>query len=204
MTRKLLASTVIPFLLATAAVAQTDGATSFMGQNWNEETTSVFFADDGAMTLRSEAEIQANWGALSEEDRAAVRNDCAAMDTAAATGATTGTGSTETGTGQNNASTFGTATTGTGAAVAPSSDVTTGTSADTGVADEASTFGDAVTGQNDDAGATIGTVETGTAPAVDGTGQTDASTFGTAATGTGIAQVTSDTWTEVCTLVNDL
>ena len=202
MTRKLLASTVIPFFFASAAVAQTGAADPVMGQNWSQDTTSAFFADDGAMTLRSEADIQASWAALSEEERAAVRNDCAMMDTAAAGTSTTGT--TETGTGQTNASTFGTATTGTGTADAPSSDVVTGTSADTGAPAEASTFGDAATGQDDDAGTATGTVETGTAPVEDGTGQTDASTFGTAATGTGVAQVNSETWAEVCTLVNDL
>ncbi len=200
MTRKLLASTVIPFLFATAAVSQTGVGEPVMGQDWNEETVSAFFADDGAMTLRSEADIQANWAALSEEDRAAVRNDCAMMDAAAANGADTGV--TETGTGQTNASTFGTATTRTDTSDAPS-DVTAGTSADTGAPVEASTFGEAETGQ-DDTVEIPENIETGTAPAQDGTGQTDASTFGTATTGMGIDQVTSDTWTEVCTVVNTL
>jgi hypothetical protein len=195
MTRKLLATTVIPFFFATAAVAQ---AETVLGQDWSEATTSAFFADDGAMTLKSEAEIQANWGDLSQEEQMAVMSSCsdveASMDA--------GTAGIVTGTTQSNASTFGTATTGTNPPPAPSSDASTGTAADGTSQSNASTFGTATTGGDTPATTTTGTVGSGVP--TDGTGQSNASTFGTATTGVGIAQVSSETWSEVCEMVSTL
>lgn len=192
MTHKLLATTVIPFFFATAAVAQTE---TVMGQDWNETTTSAFFADDGAMTLKSESEIQANWSALSQEERMAVMSACTGMEASM----DAGSAGIITGTTQSNASTFGTATTGTDTASTPSSDVSTGTTTEGTTQSNASTFGTATTGTGPATDTTTGSVESGAATG--STGQSNASTFGTATTGVGIAQVSSETWGEVCAMV---
>ncbi len=195
MTRKLLATTVIPFFFATAAFAQSE---TVMGEDWNETTTSAFFADDGAMTLKSEAEIQTNWGTLSEEEQMTVMSAC--VDVEASMDA--GTAGVVTGTSQSNASTFGTATTGTNPPPAPTRDATTGTTTEGTGQSNASTFGTATTGTDTPTNTTTGTVESGATTT--GTGQNSASTFGTATTGIGIAQVSSETWSEVCTMVRSL
>lgn len=192
MTRKLLATTVIPFFFATAAIAQSE---TVMGQDWSEATTSAFFANDGAMTLKSEAEIQTNWGTLPDEERMAVMSACA--DVEVSTDA--GSAGIVTGTGQSNASTFGTATTATNPPPAPTRDATTGATSEGMGQSNASTFGEAKTGTDAPTDTIKGTVESGATAT--GTGQNSASTFGTATTGTGIAQVSSDTWSEVCAMV---
>ena len=193
MTRKLIATAVVPFFLASAAVAQTGGV---MGEDWSQEATSAFFADDGAMTLLDEAEIRTNWAELTQEDRTAVLNSCATMETAVVPDV----GGSETGTPDTNAATFGEPATGTDAPVENDSAVTTGQSSDAGLpANNASTFGTAATGTDGTAGTVPGTVESGSS--AEGTGQSNASSFGDAATGVGIAQVTSDTWEELCTMV---
>lgn len=122
MTRKLLASTVIPLLFATSAIAQTASTDSMMGQSWSDTTAEAFFTDDGSMTLRSESEIGTSWEELTEEERTMVRDECASMqEDSAATGTgtadstTTGTATTDsTTTGStSDSTTTGTATTGT-------------------------------------------------------------------------------------------
>ncbi len=193
MTHKLIATAVVPFFLATAAVAQTG---AFMGSDWSDEATSAFFADDGAMTLRDDAEIRTNWAALTQDDRTAVLNSCAMMETAVVPDV----GGSETGTPDTNAATFGEPATGTDAPASSDSSVTTGTASDAGLPETtASTFGTATTGADGTAGTTPGSVESGSA--TEGSGQSNASSFGDAATGVGIAQVTSETWEELCTMV---
>jgi hypothetical protein len=206
MTPKLIASTIIPLLLATTAGAQSDStAPAMMGSNWNEATTQAFFADDGAMSLRSEAEIQTSWAALSAEEQATVRADCMAVsdDTTSNSG-----GAMATGTGQTNSSTFGTATTGTEspATTGGTTDLNSGASATGTVPSDPSTFGSANTGTDSTGAAASGTAsgaaDTGTTES--GTGQMNSSTFGTATTGSGFDQVTQESWTELCSIVGDL
>lgn len=193
MKHKLFAMTAIPFLFATAAIAQTDAV---MGEDWSETTASAFFADDGAMTLKSQAEIQTNWGALSEEERMVVMSSCSDLEVSA----DAGSAGIVTGTGQSNSSTFGTPTTGTNPPPRPNNDASTGTASVGTGQSNASTFGTATTGPSTDSNTTTGTVESGSAGV--GTGQNNASTFGTATTGVGIAQVSSETWSELCTTVS--
>lgn len=190
---QLLATTVIPFILANAAAAQTE---AMMGQDWTETTTSAFFAEDGALTLRSEAEIKTNWTTLSEEERMAVTASCSGMRASM----DAGSAGVVTGTTQSNASTFGTATTGTNPPPRPSNDASTGTASVGTGQSNASTFGTATTGSSTDSSSTTGTVGSGSTGV--GTSQNNSSTFGTATTGVGIEQVTSETWSEVCSMVS--
>lgn len=179
MTRKMLATTVIPFFFATAAVAQTD---MVMGEDWNEETVSAFFADDGAMTPLDEAEMRTNWNALSAEDRATVMASCANVDTAM----TPSTAANETGIPETNSP-----------AASPSP--STGSSVTTGAAPTQGLPADSNSPAGSPEPTTSSEVESETT--TEGTGQSNASTFGEAATGTGISMVNSETWTEVCATV---
>ena len=205
MTPKLIASTIIPLLLATTAGAQSEtAAPAMMGSNWSEATSEAFFADDGAMSLRSEADIQTSWAALSAEEQATVRADCMAVsdDTASNSG-----GAMATGTGQTNSSTFGTATTGTDAPATTggTTDLNSGASATGTVASDPSTFGSAETGTDSTgAAASAAADSSATGTTESGTGQTNSSTFGTATTGTGFDQVTQESWTKLCGIVSDL
>lgn len=193
MKHTLIATTIIPFLFASAAAAQTE---TMMGHDWTAATTSAFFADDGAMTLKNAGEVQTNWGALTQEERMAVMSSCS--DVQASVDA--GSAGIVTGTTQSNSATFGTPTTGTNPPPRPANDASTGTASVGTGQNNASTFGTATTGPSTDSTTTTGTVGSGSAGV--GTTQNNASTFGTATTGLGIAQVTSETWTEVCTMVS--
>jgi hypothetical protein len=205
MTPKLFATTVIPLMLATAAGAQTASAPQpMMGETWSEATAEAFFTDDGTMSLRSDADIQTSWAALTAEEQSTVRADCVAVDDSAANNTS---GAAETGTGQSNSSTFGTATTGsdTTAGSGGTSDINSGASATGTVQSDPSTFGSAETGTDSTGAAASGSADTSTTgTAESGTGQTNSSTFGTATTGTGFDQVSQESWTELCSIVSDL
>ena len=81
--------------MSTAAFAQTPGgggeamdpAVPGAGtpSAWDQTTTDAFFSDPAAGPLRSQDEIQANWGTLSPQQQAEVRSHCATV--AAAPGA---------------------------------------------------------------------------------------------------------------------
>lgn len=129
MTRKLLASTVIPLLFATSAIAQTTSTDSTMGHSWSDTTAEAFFTDDGSMTLRSEAEIGTSWEELTEEERTMVRDECASMEQDSAA---TGSGTTDSST-TSDSSTTGTATTDT------TTDTTTGATSDSTTTGSATT-----------------------------------------------------------------
>ena len=205
MTRKLLTTTVIPLVLASAAAAQTD-ATNMpdMGGTWNDGTATVFFTDDGAMTLRDQAEIASGWTTLPETERAVVLADCVALQQSSA-GLTPG--SAPDGTTQNNASTYGEATAPVGEDTPETAPATSGEKAIGTVQTNPSTFGTAATGTDSTgtAASTPDTINTDSAePMPTGTGGTNASTFGTANTGTGIDSVSEETWVKLCTVVADL
>ena len=205
MTRKLLTTTVIPLLLASAAVAQTD-ATDMpdMGGAWNDDTATVFFTDDGAMTLRDQAEIASGWTTLPETERALVLADCVALQQSSA-GMTPG--ATPDGTTQNNASTYGEATSPVGEDTPETAPTTSGDAAIGSVQTNSSTFGTATTGTDSTGTAATGTDTSNTDsadPMPTGSGGTNSSTFGTATTGTGIDSVSDETWGELCTVVADL
>lgn len=202
MTRKLLTTTVIPLLLASASVAQTDATD--MGGTWNDGTATVFFTDDGAMTLRDQAEIASGWTTLPETERALVLADCVALQQSNA-GMTPGAA--PDGTTQNNASTFGEATSPVGEDTPETAPSTSGDAAIGTVPTSPSTFGTATTGT--DSTGTASTVPDSvnpdtSEPMATGTGGTNSSTFGTATTGTGIDSVSDETWVELCTVVADL
>lgn len=203
MTQKFLTTTVIPLFLATAtaSVAQTD--MSGIGDSWNDGTETVFFTNDGSMTLRPRADIETRWHALPETERALIVADCVAVQDANAM--TTGTAAD--GTTQNNASTYGEATAPVGEDTPEMAPDTTGDTAIGTVSTNPSTFGSAETGTDSSGTAATATnapdaVEAD--PTANGTGNTNSSTFGSAATGTGLDQVTDETWVELCTVVADL
>lgn len=175
MTRNLLATTVVPFFLATAAVAQTGMVT---GENWNDATVGAFFEDDGAMTLLDEAEMRTNWGALSAEDQATVMATCANLDASMTTPADPSAAVPDTSSPATTPAPAG-------------SDVTAGAAPTAGLpTDSNSPAATSGTGTAGDV-----TNETTTT----GTGGSNASTFGEARTGTGLSSVDGETWTELCT-----
>lgn len=179
MTRKMLATTVIPFFFATAAVAQSD---MVMGEDWNEATVSAFFADDGAMTPLDEAEMRTNWSALSAEDQATVMASCANVDTAM----TSSTAADEADVPDTNSP---------AASPSPSTggDATTGSAPTAGLPEDSNSPAASPEPTTSD--------EVENEPTTEGTGQSNASTFGEAGTGTGISMVDEETWTEVCATV---
>ena len=95
MTHKLLIAAALTLGLGTAtAMAQTTPAQPETGaaspgmqdtlpMGWEGPIGDAFFSDAPAGTLRSEAEIRANWEGLTSEQQAQVRSDCANVDTAA-------------------------------------------------------------------------------------------------------------------------
>jgi hypothetical protein len=98
MAHKLIIALALSLGLGTAALAQQQApGSSPSGQGqaptvpvWDDPMINdVFFVDPAARTLRSEAEIRANWGTLSAEQQAMVRADCDARMTTAAVGANT-------------------------------------------------------------------------------------------------------------------
>ena len=94
---KLFVAAALSLGLGTAvAVAQTDSAqpgasavpdttaSPQLPAGWDGAIGDAFFADPAQGTLRSEEEVRANWGMLSDEQQAQVRAHCATIDTAAA------------------------------------------------------------------------------------------------------------------------
>jgi len=59
--------------------AQTTGDDLPATENWWDKVGAKFFSDKGLTTLRPEAEIRAQWTALSADDQAAVRARCAEL-----------------------------------------------------------------------------------------------------------------------------
>lgn len=94
MTHKLLIAATLAFGFGTAAaMAQSTPAQPETGaagptvegtlpMGWEGPIGDAFFSDSAAGTLRSEAEIRANWEGLTAEQQAQVRTDCATFDTA--------------------------------------------------------------------------------------------------------------------------
>lgn len=202
MTQKLLTTTVIPLFLATATASVAQSDMTGIGDSWNDGTETVFFTDDGSMTLRPQAEIATGWNALPETERALVVADCVLVQEANAATAPASDGTT-----QNNASTYGEATAPVGEDTPEMAPDTTGEAAIGTVPTNPSTFGDAATGTDSTGTAASGTDAAdaaGADPVADGTGNMNASTFGTATTGTGLDQVTDETWVELCTVVAEL
>ena len=173
MTQKLLTTTVIPLFLATATASVAQSDMTGIGDSWNDGTETVFFTDDGSMTLRPQAEIATGWNALPETERALVVADCVLVQEANAATAPASDGTT-----QNNASTYGEATAPVGEDTPEMAPDTTGEAAIGTVPTNPSTFGEAATGTDSTGTAASGTDAAdaaGADPATDGTGNMNAS-----------------------------
>lgn len=70
---------VIAGLLALPAQAQTVNDDTPSTENWWDNVGSGFFSDATLLTPRPEYEIRAHWTGLSDDDRAAVRARCGAL-----------------------------------------------------------------------------------------------------------------------------
>lgn len=93
MTYKLLVAAALSLGLGSAvAMAQTEpaetetapGVTASpqLPAEWEGPIADAFFSDQETGTLRPQDEVQSNWEALTDEQQAQVRADCAKMDTA--------------------------------------------------------------------------------------------------------------------------
>lgn len=80
---KTITATAFAIGMSTAAFAQATAP-----DTWDQTTSDAFFSDSATGTLRSQDEIQANWGTLSDEQQAAVRAHCATMAADAGAGMT--------------------------------------------------------------------------------------------------------------------
>lgn len=76
MLTKTITTVVFAIGMSTASFAQTSPG---LPTAWDQATTDAFFSDSATGTLRSQDEIQANWGTLSDEQQAEVRSHCATM-----------------------------------------------------------------------------------------------------------------------------
>jgi hypothetical protein len=72
--------------MATSAFAQT-ASTTMPPEGWSGPISDAFFSDAKAGTLKSEADVKANWAKLTPEQQTMVKNDC--EKSAGAAGSTT-------------------------------------------------------------------------------------------------------------------
>ena len=89
---RIIAATALTLALGGASFAQTSATqgvnpvaepdtsitSSTNASTWSPAMNSAFYNDDG-VTLRSQAEVQANWSNLSSEEKEMVKADCAKM-----------------------------------------------------------------------------------------------------------------------------
>lgn len=105
-----------------AGAANSSGMRNGAPAEWQGTLGDAFYSDFSAGTLRSQDEIRSNWGNLSPENQAMVREHCATMDTASATGGTSTMGGPAAGT---DTTTSGTDSTGVAGADQPTDTGTT-------------------------------------------------------------------------------
>lgn len=93
---KMITAGALSVAMMGSAFAQTSNTTGSMAMptTWAGAISDAFFSDSTTMTMRAETEVQQRFAALSDDQKATVRADCAKMkaDSGVETSNTTGSG----------------------------------------------------------------------------------------------------------------